>query len=151
MGRIGDPGDSRSRNELATGHGQLQRERARAADRAISILDDEHPLGRVDPLVALEPLVLDLEGEHLRERANASRISSVGNRDVRTSSSDPLERRVVEHQPPLGRVPREPHRDDPARLDLRDDSLAERAVPDRVACGELRMLVPRLGDLRAAA
>src|SRR5204862_7357188 len=60
---------------------------------------------------------------------------------------DLLERRVVEHEPPLGSVRGEAHGDDAAGLDARDDPFAERSVPHRVAGREGRHVLAR-GDGR---
>jgi DNA-binding NarL/FixJ family response regulator len=51
------------------------------------------------------------------------------------SGLDPLEGRVLEHQPPLGAVLREAHGHDPAGLDAEDDALAERPVADAIPGG----------------
>src|SRR5919109_2710297 len=59
---------------------------------------------------------------------------------------DLLERRVLEHQAPLGAVLGEADRDDATRLDAGDDSLAERAVPHRVADRERGRVRPRRHD-----
>src|SRR5712692_1701022 len=55
---------------------------------------------------------------------------------------------VVEHQAALASV-REANRDDTAGFDLRHDSLAERAVADRVPRGERRDVLARRDTLRA--
>ncbi len=51
------------------------------------------------------------------------------------SGLDPLEGRVLEHQPPLRAVLREAHGHDAAGLDAEDDALAERPVADAVPGG----------------
>jgi hypothetical protein len=56
---------------------------------------------------------------------------------------DFLERRVVQHQPALGAVLREPHRHDAARFDPRDDAFAEGPVPHAVAGLKRRDVVAR--------
>src|SRR5918992_3862498 len=48
-------------------------------------------------------------------------------------SCDLLERRVLDHEPPLAAVVREADGDDAARLDRGHDPVAERGVADRVA------------------
>ena len=58
---------------------------------------------------------------------------------------DQLERRVLEHEPPLGAVVGETHGHDAVRLDPRDDALAERRVADGVAGRELGMSAPPRG------
>src|SRR5436190_12099854 len=57
-----------------------------------------------------------------------------------------LQRRVVEHQTPLGPIVREAHGDDTPGLDSGDYALAEGLVPDRVAGRERR----RIGTRRDA-
>ena len=61
-------------------------------------------------------------------------------------SLDLLERRVLEHQPPLGAV-LEAHRDDAVGLDPGHDPGAERVVAHRVAGGERRQLDLRRDEL----
>src|SRR6059058_4270932 len=62
---------------------------------------------------------------------------------------DLLERRVVEHEAALGCIFGKPNSDDTTRLDARDDSLAERAVPDAVTGRERGSVVARRHFARA--
>src|SRR5918992_1322431 len=64
-------------------------------------------------------------------------------------SRDPLERRVLEHEPALAAVVREPDGHGPVRVDPGDDALAERGVADAVARGDVGRRPG--GDVRARA
>src|SRR5207249_9179742 len=80
-----------------------------------------------------------------------ARPPPAGTAGPRPASSDLLQRRVVEHQAPLGAVVREADGDDAAALDPRDDALAERAVADGVAGRECRQVGARRNDCRRNA
>src|SRR6059036_864885 len=82
-------------------------------------------------------------------RASSSLFRTVRTRiAMRVPRLDLLERRVLEHQLPLGPVFRKADGDHTAGLDADHDALAERAVPDRVAGRESREVGARLNGRR---
>ena len=106
----------------------------------------EHPLERQH---AREPLRLSGSGSLPKYWPIAS-VARRTRRDrrrgaPRSSSGDLLQRRVVEHQPPLAAV-LEAHGDDAAGVDPGHDPFAERLVAHRVAGRERGMVAQRVLD-----
>ena len=106
----------------AAGDRQLERERAGAADDLLAVARGVHPLERQDSCRSAPACSTGRPpAEVVADRADrvAELVESGGDLTDVDASRDLLQRRVVEHQPPLAAVAGEAHRDDAAGLDPR--------------------------------
>ncbi len=122
----------------APGSRQLERIRRRHADRPTVVPGCEHPVERHHLAVTLDVVVLQFLAERRVRREQDRGELVLGRAPVLEAHRwsklrDPLEWRVLDHQPPLAAVLGEADGDDAAGLERGHDAFPERGVAHGVA------------------